>query len=284
MPSPTLTIPASLAAQRPFGAANSLSGSLSRLASGFRPTGDVNGANTAASQAIATKLAQNVASGRQTNEAIAVTQTVDGSLGTTTDLLQRMRALAVQASDTASSSANRDLLDAEFSRLKAAALSMAGSTGANGEQWLTMGASPSAIAIGAATLDQRQVALVGTADAEDGILTRSRDGLSLTSADFTISGTSSADGRAGVVKALDGMLSDLATARFAVGTAQNGALAALSLSDVSDPGLYSPTSPRVTDHDHGAEFESLRNRMQQGATILSQARNPADIAELLRRG
>lgn len=53
---------------------------------------------------------------RNANDAIAMTETADGALGGITEILQRMRELAVQAaSDTAT---NRDLSDVEFQSLK----------------------------------------------------------------------------------------------------------------------------------------------------------------------
>jgi flagellin len=116
---------AALNAQRNVGISNSkLSQSLARLSSGLRING---AADDAAGLAIATKfqaqvrgIAQAV---RNANNAISLVQTAEGGINTLTNILQRLRELAVQASsddNTASDRANltqeAEYLVSEFTR------------------------------------------------------------------------------------------------------------------------------------------------------------------------
>jgi flagellin len=116
---------AALNAQRNVGISNSkLSKSLERLSSGLRING---AADDAAGLAIATKfqaqvrgIAQAV---RNANNAISLVQTAEGGINTLTNILQRLRELAVQASsddNTASDRANltqeAEYLVSEFTR------------------------------------------------------------------------------------------------------------------------------------------------------------------------
>lgn len=106
---------AALNAQRNVGISNSkLSQSLARLSSGLRING---AADDAAGLAIATKfqaqvrgIAQAV---RNANNAISLVQTAEGGVNTLTNILQRLRELAVQASSDDNTSSDRANLTQE---------------------------------------------------------------------------------------------------------------------------------------------------------------------------
>ena len=109
----------SLTAQRNLSmTANSLSTSMARLSSGLR----VNSAkDDAAGLAIAERMdsqtrGMNVAI-RNANDAISLAQTAEGALGAISNNLQRMRELAVQASNGTNSSADVQSLENEFQQL-----------------------------------------------------------------------------------------------------------------------------------------------------------------------
>jgi len=55
---------------------------------------------------------------KNANDAVAMLQTAEGSMSTMTDILQRMRELAVQASNDTNTSRDRSFLNAEFQSLK----------------------------------------------------------------------------------------------------------------------------------------------------------------------
>ena len=66
---------------------------------------------------------------RNANDAISMSETADGALGEITNILQRMRELAVQAANA--TAANRDLTDVEFQGLKTELNRMAQTTELN---------------------------------------------------------------------------------------------------------------------------------------------------------
>jgi flagellin len=110
---------ASLNAQRNLaGSANSLQTSMSRLSSGLR----VNSAkDDAAGLAIAERMntqtrGMNVAV-RNANDGISLAQTAEGALGSISNNLQRMRELAVQASNGTNGTSDVKALEAEFKLL-----------------------------------------------------------------------------------------------------------------------------------------------------------------------
>ncbi|SFE21488.1 flagellin [Paracidovorax konjaci] len=110
---------ASINAQRNLGlSASSLSTSMQRLSSGLR----VNSAkDDAAGLAIAERMNTQVrgltVAGRNANDGISLAQTAEGALGKVGDMLQRMRELAVQASNATNSKADRTALQAEVKQL-----------------------------------------------------------------------------------------------------------------------------------------------------------------------
>ena len=109
----------SLNAQRNAGMnASSLSTSMQRLSSGLR----INSAkDDAAGLAIATRMdsqyrGMNVAV-RNANDGISLAQTAEGGLQTLTDMVQRMRELAVQASNGTNTSSDLSAINQEYSQL-----------------------------------------------------------------------------------------------------------------------------------------------------------------------
>jgi flagellin len=124
----------SLNAQRNLaGSANSLSTSMARLSSGLR----VNSAkDDAAGLAIAERMnaqtrGMNVAI-RNSNDAISLAQTAEGALGAISNNLQRMRELAVQASNGTNSTSDIASLDEEFKLLAAENIRVVNGTRFNG--------------------------------------------------------------------------------------------------------------------------------------------------------
>lgn len=110
----------SLNAQRNLSASQaSLSTSMQRLSSGLR----VNSAkDDAAGLAISERMnaqsrGMSVAI-RNANDAISLAQTAEGALGKTSDMLQRMRELAVQSANATNNASDRTSLDAEFAQLQ----------------------------------------------------------------------------------------------------------------------------------------------------------------------
>jgi flagellin len=128
----------SLTAQRNLSTSqNALATSMQRLSSGLR----VNSAkDDAAGLAIAERMSGqmrglNVAA-RNANDGISLAQTAEGALGKVGDMLQRMRELAVQASNATNSQSDRDALNAEVVSLKDEIARVATQTSFNGTKLL----------------------------------------------------------------------------------------------------------------------------------------------------
>ncbi len=128
----------SLTAQRNLGTSQgSLATSMQRLSSGLR----VNSAkDDAAGLAISERMNAQVrglnVAARNANDGISLAQTAEGSLGKVGDMLQRMRELAVQASNATNSQTDRNALDAEVTALKSEIGRVAGQTSFNGTKLL----------------------------------------------------------------------------------------------------------------------------------------------------
>lgn len=111
---------ASLNAQRNLMTSSSgLATSLQRLSSGLR----INSAkDDAAGLAISSRMTSQInglnQASRNANDGISLAQTAEGGLATTTDLLQRMRSLAVQAANGTNSSSDRASLQQEVSQIQ----------------------------------------------------------------------------------------------------------------------------------------------------------------------
>ena len=110
----------SLNAQRNLAkSGEALSQSMERLSSGMR----INSAkDDTAGMQIATRLNSQISglgvAQRNANDGISMTQTAEGALSSSTDILQRMRDLSLQSSNGSNSSSDRDALQKEVSALQ----------------------------------------------------------------------------------------------------------------------------------------------------------------------
>jgi flagellin len=126
---------ASLNAQRQLlNSGNDLDQASERLASGRRVN---NAADDAAGLAIANRLTSQIRglgqAIRNANDGISLIQTAEGALGETTNILQRIRELSIQAANGIFSDADRGTLDAEVQQLKQELDRIATSTTFNGQ-------------------------------------------------------------------------------------------------------------------------------------------------------
>jgi flagellin len=129
---------ASLNAQRNLTTSqSSLSTSLQRLSSGLR----INSAkDDAAGLAITDRMTSQInglnQAARNANDGISLAQTAEGGLSTATDLLQRMRTLAVQAANGTNSSSDRASVQQEIGQLQQELNRVANTTQFNGQNLL----------------------------------------------------------------------------------------------------------------------------------------------------
>ena len=102
-----------------FNADKAQSTAMQRLSTGLR----INSAkDDAAGLAITNRMTSQVrglaVATRNANDGISMAQTADGALGNVTDILQRMRELAVQSANASNSADNRTAIQSEVSQLK----------------------------------------------------------------------------------------------------------------------------------------------------------------------
>ena len=153
---------------------------MARLSSGKRIN---SAADDAAGSAIASKMEAQVRSIgvaiRNANDAISLTQTAEGALGSVENMLQRMRELAVQGGNSTLNSADRAQIQAEVDQLSAEIDSIARKTHFNGNQLLDGASKSLAFQIGANSTDTMDVVLSNSTVSALGI------GSSITSASIT---------------------------------------------------------------------------------------------------
>ncbi|HZX30416.1 MAG TPA: flagellin [Rhodocyclaceae bacterium] len=142
---------ASLNAQRNMStSANSLATSLQRLSSGLR----INSAkDDAAGLAISERFTSQIRgldqARRNANDGISLSQTAEGALQSSGDILQRIRELAVQSSNASNSSSDRQALQAEVTQLSSELNRIAKTTEFNGTKLLDGSAGTTTFQVGA---------------------------------------------------------------------------------------------------------------------------------------
>jgi flagellin len=110
----------SLNAQRNLAtSSDEMATSLQRLSSGMRINGAKDdAAGLAISQRFTAQIRGLSTAIRNAGDAVSLTQTAEGALGSVTSNLQRMRELAVQASNGTNSQVDRDALNSEYTQLR----------------------------------------------------------------------------------------------------------------------------------------------------------------------
>ncbi|SKA62685.1 flagellin [Succinivibrio dextrinosolvens DSM 3072] len=252
---------------------NSLNTTYQRLSSGLR----INSAkDDAAGLAVSDRLTAHIngynQGVRNANDGIAVAQTAEGAMDEVTNMLQRMRTLAIQASNDTYTSTDRASMQAEVSQLSAEISRIACQTTYSGKKILMGSASELGtsgtlkIHVGSGSghtvdLTLANVAAVGSAtNSTTAITTRS-------SAETFIS-------------TIDGQLQAVDNARGTLGaqmnrlesSVRNGANVAENLSDARS---------RIRDTDYAEEAANLSQQsiIQQAATsMLTQANARPQIA------
>jgi flagellin len=162
---------ASLNAQRNLSGTNgSLATSLQRLSSGFRiNSAKDDAAGLAISERFTTQIRGLNQAQRNANDGISLAQTAEGALAEVGNNLQRIRELAVQASNGTNSQGDRDALNAEVTQLKAEIQRVAEQTTFNGTKLLDGSFTAVAFQVGAnagetisiASIENVQTAAIG---------------------------------------------------------------------------------------------------------------------------
>ncbi len=262
---------ASLNAQRNLaGSQGKLATSMQRLSSGLR----INSAkDDAAGLGISDRMTAQIRglnqAQRNANDGISLAQTAEGAMQETTNLLQRMRELAVQSANGTNTTADRTSINDEFSQLQAEIDRISSNTTFNGQTLLDGGFS--------AGLGTFQVG----ADAGQYVsfAIGSMDGVALGVDVGTITASTQA-AASGAIAAIDTAIGTVDTNRGALGAVQNRFESTISnLANISEN--LSAARSRIMDADIAQETSSMTkyNIMQQaGVSILAQANQAPNLA------
>lgn len=248
---------------------NFLSKTSERLSTGLR----INSAkDDAAGLAIATRMDAQVrgmtVAARNANDAISLVQTAEGALGTGTNILQRMRELAVSASNAAMSDADRTNLNKEYTELSSQLTDMYKTTNFNGKKILGADAGQLDFQIGA---NSGETLSVTTVDANTYLATPG---------DLT-----SAANATTAIDALDAAITSTSSARADLG-AKMSRLDYIAENLTNSITNTSDAKSRIMDADYATEVGNLTKAQilqQAGSAMLAQAnQSPQMILSLLK--
>ncbi|MDR0213277.1 MAG: flagellin FliC [Comamonas sp.] len=271
----------SLNAQRNLGTSqSSLATSMQRLSSGLR----VNSAkDDAAGLAIAERMnaqvrGMNVAV-RNANDGISLSQTAEGALGKISENLQRMRELAVQASNDTNGTTDRTALDNEYKQLALENQRVIDNTKFNGQSLLTGtgGASGSfTFQVGANTSTDNQIT-INTSNIKTAMTTATQG----SAASLGATAGSARD----AIDAVDAALNEINSKRADFGAAQNRFDAVISNLQVASENAAAARG-RIMDADFASETSNLSRSQilqQAGTAMVAQANQlPQGVLSLLR--
>jgi flagellin len=247
----------------------SLSTSMQRLSSGLR----INSAkDDAAGLAISDRMSSQVRGLNQgirnANDGISLVQTAEGALGAVTDMLQRMRELAVQGANSTNGTDDLSNLNAEYQSLKTEIDRIGTATKFNGTDILATGAGAKAFQVGANAGDTITITTVAATAYTAGI------------GGLTSNALSSAE-----ITAIDASLKLVSTDRATYGAAQNTMQFAIqNLQNASEN--QSAARGRILDADFAQETANLSRSQvlqQAGTAMVAQANQlPQGVLALLR--
>ncbi|RXR31080.1 flagellin [Sphingobium fluviale] len=243
-------------------ATNQLQSSMERLSSGKR----INSAkDDAAGLAIATKMTAQIrgltAASRNANDGISLAQTAEGALGQISNIIQRVRELAVQSANGTSTNADRAGLDNESRALLDQIDAIATKTNFNGVALLDGSAASISIQTGTGASDTVAVGLSDARVATLNIAKAASQGTAGTSEIDLATATNASNALA----TLDTALTTVAAARASLGASQNRLQVTVENISSTVTNLSEARS-RIEDVDFSSETTSLAK-----AQILSQA-------------
>ena len=216
---------------------------------------------------------------RNANDGISLAQTAEGALGKITDMLQRMRELAVQSSNATNTSVDRDSLNNEFTQLTAEITRTLGATKFNGQAIIGSGAGSQTFQVGANNASTDQLTVSTTDMSASSTIT------SVTGTASVISGTTGSSALTAITN-IDNALSTVNSERTKYGGMQNRFEAIIGNLQISSENQAAARS-RIMDADFAQETARMTRAqiMQQaGTAMLAQANAaPQSVLSLLRQ-
>jgi flagellin len=272
---------ASLNAQRNLTKSQSeLNMSMQRLSSGLR----INSAkDDAAGLAISDRMTSQIRglnqAARNANDGISMAQTAEGALQESTNLLQRMREIAVQSANDTNTAQDRISLNAEFLQLQSELDRIANNTQFNSQNLLdgtfdpSGGGSAAVFHVGA-NENQTISVTVGQADAAT---------LGVDSASIDVLDVANANTSIGII---DTAIGSIDTIRGDLGAIQSRMESTIAnLNNVSEN--LAASRSRIMDADIAMETSAMTraNILQQaGVSVLAQANQQPQLALSLLQG
>jgi len=239
-----------------------LANSLSRISSGFRVN---KAADDAAGLGVATNLETQIGSTRTAmrniNDGISIIQTAEGASNEVTDILQRMRELAVQSSSGTLGNTERSFIQDEFVQLRSEVSRIAQVTEFNGITLNNNTTSSINVQVGINSDSNSQIAITL------GALTTNALGISGILLDTAANALSA-------LSVLDTAIGTVNSNRSVYGAAQNRLESALNNAGVQVEALSSANS-QIIDTDFATETANLTKlqiMQQAGVAALAQAK------------
>ena len=240
-----------------------LASSLARISSGFRVN---KAADDAAGLGVATNLETQIGSTRTAmrniNDGISIIQTAEGASNEVTDILQRMRELAVQSSSGTLGNTERSFIQDEFVQLRSEVSRIAQVTEFNGVRLADGTLSSINVQIGVNNDTASRIVL------QLGDLTTNGLGISALNLDTSANALSA-------LAVLDTALSSVNSTRSLFGAAQNRIESALNNGQIYIEALSAAES-QIRDADYAvetSELTKLQIMQQAGVAALAQAKN-----------
>ena len=262
----------SLIAQRNLSHTNRrLSANLGRLSSGERIT---RASDDAAGLAISENLKAEIRglgqAKRNAGDAVSLIQTAEGGLSEVSNIVIRLRELAVQAASDTVGDTERGFTDIEFQQLKEEVNRISKGAEFNGIKLLD----------GTGGMLDFQIGTGNNAELDRLRYNTSANDATLGSLGILAETVSTKEGAQGTLKRLDDALVHINGVRAGLGATQNRLQSAINNLGVSDENLSAANS-RIRDVDVAAETATLtRNNilMQAGVSVLSQANQFPNMA------
>ncbi|VVN30661.1 Flagellin [Pseudomonas fluorescens] len=261
-------------------ASDALSTSMTRLSSGLK----INSAkDDAAGLQIATRMTSQIRGQtmaiKNANDGISIAQTAEGAMQEQTNILQRMRELAIQSRNSSNSTDDRDALNKEFMQMSQELTRIADSTQLNGKNLLNTASNEMTFQVGSETSADNQISIT-LGDLKADTLGVDSGTIAISGADSDIQANFSA-----AVDAIDSALQTINSSRADLGAAQNRLTSTISnLQNINENA--SAALGRVQDTDFAAETAQLTKQqtLQQASTaVLAQANQlPSAVLKLLQ--
>jgi len=249
--------------------------SVAKLAAGSRV---LSARDDAASLAVGLSLKADVLSLKQAavnvGQAASVIQIADGAMSTVTDILLRMKTLAVQAASDQLASTQRTMLNSEFSALLSEVDRVAGVTNFDGQSLTTGGLATTGLKF-----------QVGHANTANDSIEVKIDGIDSTDLSVAALAVSTYGGATAAITAINTAIDTIATSRAKLGASQNrlefaGANIATQMENAE------AARSTLMDLDVAAEMSSFTSNQilqQAGVSMLAQANQmPQNLLRLFR--